>query len=81
MLAGGTTGTGMLARLGDRIALGRAIREEAQAMVRRRRSLAEAAAWTVARAPDLSEDERAFREAVALRVSRMFAFVGIDRRH
>ena len=35
----------MLARLGDRIALGRAIRDEAQAMVKARRRLAEAAAW------------------------------------
>jgi hypothetical protein len=69
----------MLARLGDRIALGRAIRAEAQAMVRSRRRLAEAAAWAAARAPDLDEDERSFREAVALRVSRMFAFVGFDR--
>ena len=43
--------------------------------------LAEAAAWTAARAPDLEDDERAFREAVAVRVSRMFAFVGSDRQH
>ena len=71
----------MLERIGERIALGRAIREEALALVRRRRGLAESAAWSAARAPDLSEDERAFREAVAVRVSRLFAFVGIDRRH
>jgi hypothetical protein len=71
----------MLARLGERIALGRAIREEAQGLVKRRRRLAEAAAWAAARAPGLGDDERAFREAVAMRVSRMFAFVGIDRRH
>jgi hypothetical protein len=71
----------MLDRLGERIALGRAIREEALAMVRTRKRLAETAAWTAARAPDLSEDERFFREAVALRVSRMFAFVGIDKQH
>jgi hypothetical protein len=71
----------MLARLDDRIALGRAIREAAQALVRRRRRRAEAAAWAAARAPGLNDEERAFREAVALRVSRMFAFVGSDRRH
>jgi hypothetical protein len=81
MLGAGATGTGMLARLGDRIALGRAIRKEAQALVRARRRRAEAAAWIAARAPGLNEDERAFREAVARRVSRMFAFVGIDKQH
>jgi hypothetical protein len=71
----------MLARLGDRIALGRAIRAEAQALVKARRRLAETAAWSAARAPGLSDEDRRFREAVAARVSRMFAFVGIDRQH
>ena len=71
----------MLDRIGARIALGREIRAEALAMVRARKRLAESAAWIAARAPDLSEDERVFREAVAVRVSRMFAFVGIERQH
>jgi hypothetical protein len=70
-----------LARLDDRIALGRAIRDRAVATVESRGRLAEAAAWTAARAPGLTEDERDFREAVAIRVSRMFAFVGIDKQH
>ena len=71
----------MLERLGDRIELGRAIRAQAEATVQRRGRLAESAAWWAARAPDLSEPERDFREAVAVRVSRMFAFVGIDKQH
>ena len=70
-----------LARLDERLALGRAIREQAAETVEARGRLAEAAAWTAARAPDLDPGERAFREAVAARVSRMFAFVGIERRH
>ncbi len=70
-----------LARLDERLALGRAIREQAAETVEARGRLAEAAAWSAARAPDLTDAERAFREAVALRVSRMFAFVGIERRH
>lgn len=68
-------------RIGERVALGRAIRDEADRVVAHRGALAEAAAWLRARAPGLSEAERGFREAVAARVSRMFAFVGIDRRH
>jgi len=68
-------------RLGQRIALGRAIRDEAERVVATRGRLAEAAAWALARWPGQSEAERRFREAVAARVSRMFAFVGIDRRH
>ena len=71
----------MEARLGERIALGRAIRAEAQTVVETRGRLAEAAAWAAARAPGLSESERLFREAVAARVSRMFAFIGIERQH
>jgi hypothetical protein len=70
-----------LARLDERLALGRAIREQAAETVEARGRLAEAAAWSAARAPDLDPGERAFREAVAVRVSRMFAFVGIERRH
>jgi hypothetical protein len=70
-----------LARLDERLALGRAIRERAEETVEARGRLAEAAAWTAARAPGLEPGERAFREAVAVRVSRMFAFVGIERRH
>ena len=71
----------METRLGHRIALGRAIRAEAQRLVRERGRLAEAAAWCAARAPGLSEPDRRFHEAVAVRVSRMFAFVGSDRPH
>jgi hypothetical protein len=71
----------MLQRLGDRIALGRAIRAEAQAIVRSRQRLAETAAWTAARAPGLSDEDRRFREAVAARVSRMFAFIGSEHQH
>jgi hypothetical protein len=71
----------LLARLDDRIELGRQIRDRAAATVMARGHLAEAAAWSLARAPDLSEAERDFREAVAVRVSRMFAFVGIDKQH
>jgi hypothetical protein len=71
----------MLERLGHRIELGRAIRAQAEATVERRGRLAEAAAWCAARAPDLTEHERSFREAVAIRVSRMFAFVGIEKQH
>ena len=71
----------LLARLDERIALGRAIRDRAAATVEERGRLAEAAAWTAARAPGLSPGERAFREAVAVRVSRIFAFVGIEKQH
>jgi len=71
----------LLARLDERIALGRAIREEASATVETRGRLAEAAAWAAARAPGLSPNERDFREAVARRVSRMFAFIGIEKQH
>jgi hypothetical protein len=71
----------MEARLGDRIALGRAIRDEAERLVQVRGRSAEAAAWAAAREGGLADRERLFREAVAVRVSRMFAFVGIDRRH
>lgn len=68
-------------RLAPRIALGRAMRAEAREIVADRGPLAEAAAWWAARAPQLSPEERAYREGVAQRVSRMFAFVGIDHRH
>ena len=71
----------LLARLDERIALGRAIRDRATETVEARGRLAEAAAWSAARAPGLSPGERAFREAVAIRVSRMFAFVGIEKQH
>lgn len=64
-----------------RIALGRAIREEAQDMVAQRGRLAESAAWARARDPRLTEEDRFFQEAVAARVSRMFALVGIERQH
>jgi hypothetical protein len=70
-----------IASLDDRIALGRAIRARAAATVSARGGLAEAAAWAAARAPGIDETERAFREAVAVRVSRMFAFVGIEKQH
>ena len=70
-----------IARLDDRIALGRAIRERATATVSDRGRLAETAAWAAARAPGIDDSERAFREAVAIRVSRMFAFVGIEKQH
>jgi hypothetical protein len=70
-----------LARLDARIALGRAIRDRARETVETRGRLAEAAAWSAARAPGLTPTERAFREAVAARVSRMFAFVGSEKRH
>lgn len=68
-------------RLDERLAVGRAIRERARLTVAERGRLAENAAWAAARAPGLDDGERAFREAVAARVSRMFAFVGMDRRH
>ena len=71
----------LLARLDERIALGRAIRDRATQTVEARGRLAEAAAWSAARAPGLSPGELAFREAVAIRVSRMFAFVGMDKQH
>ena len=71
----------LLARLDERLALGRAIRDRAAATVETRGRLAEASAWAAARAPGLSPAERDFREAVALRVSRMFAFVGIEKQH
>lgn len=71
----------MEARIGERIALGRAIRAEAERVVAARGPLAEAAAWTLARRPGQSAAERNFREAVAVRVSRMFAFAGPDRWH
>jgi hypothetical protein len=70
-----------LARLDARIALGRAIRDRARETVETRGRLAEAAAWSAARAPGLTPTERDFREAVAARVSRMFAFVGSEKRH
>jgi hypothetical protein len=70
-----------LSRLDERIALGRAIRDQASATVQTRGRQAEMAAWLAARAPDLSEAERAFQEAVAARVSRMFAFIGIEHQH
>jgi hypothetical protein len=68
-------------RLADRLALGRAIRRDAERMVIRRGILAEAAAWSAARSPDLNEEERLYREAVAHRISRMFALIGIENRH
>ena len=71
----------LLERLDERIALGREIRDRAMTTVKTRGRLAEAAAWAAARAPGLSDDEQTFREAVAVRVSRMFAFVGIDKQH
>ena len=71
----------LLARLDARIALGRAIRQRATETVETRGRLAEAAAWAAARAPGLTAAERDFREAVAMRVSRMFAFVGIEKQH
>jgi hypothetical protein len=71
----------MEARLGDRIALGRAIRDEADRLVQARGRKAEAAAWAAAREPGLADSERLFREGVAARVSRMFAFIGIGHRH
>jgi len=71
----------LIERLDERIALGRAIRDCALATVEERGRLAEAAAWAAARLPDLSGSEREFREHVAMRVSRMFAFVGIEKQH
>jgi hypothetical protein len=71
----------LLVRLGPRLEIGRAMRRQARAMVLARGPLAERAAWSAARAPDLSDDERRFREGVAIRVSRMFAFVGIEHQH
>ena len=71
----------LLERLDERLAVGRAIRDRASETVANRGRLAETAAWAAARAPGLSDRERAFREAVAVRVSRMFAFVGIERQH
>jgi hypothetical protein len=68
-----------VAELDERLALGRAIRERAAETVAARGRLADVAAWSAARAPDLPEQERFFREAVAARVSRMLAFVGIGR--
>lgn len=68
-------------RLDARLALGRAVREQASATVATRGHLAEAAAWTAARAPGLPEGERWFRELVAARVSRMFACPGSATRH
>lgn len=68
-------------RLDARLALGRAVREQATATVATRGRMAEAAAWSAARAPDLPDAERRFRELVAARVSRMFAFVGSETRH
>ena len=70
-----------LAELEERLALGRAIRDRATETVESRGRLAETAAWILTRAPGLSEDEVFFREAVAARVSRMFAFVGIEKQH
>ena len=71
----------LLERLDERLAVGRAIRDRASETVATRGRLAETAAWCAARAPGLDDGERAFREAVAVRVSRMFAFVGIERQH
>jgi hypothetical protein len=71
----------LLERLDGRLAVGRAIRQRASETVASRGRLAERAAWAAARAPGIDDDERAFREAVAIRVSRMFAFVGSDRQH
>lgn len=67
--------------LARHIALGREIRSAAERMVAKRGALAEAAAWLAARAPDLPDADRGFREAVAVRVSRIFAVAGSDRRH
>ena len=72
---------GRIARLAPHLALGRAMRDEARALVARRGRHAEAAAWFAARAPHLTSDERRYREGVAQRVSRMFALVGLNRRH
>lgn len=69
------------ARVRERVALGRAIREEAERVVADRGDLAETVAWTRARTPGQSAAARSFREAVAARVSRMFALVGREREH
>lgn len=74
-------GAEMEAQLAAHIALGREIRSEAERMVATRGQLAEAAAWLAARAPGIGEDDRGFREAVAARVSRIFAVAGGDLRH
>lgn len=71
----------MQVELAERVALGREIRSEAERLVASRGRLAEAAAWLAARAPGLPEADRGFREAVAARVSRIFALVGSERRH
>lgn len=71
----------MEAGLATRIALGREIRLEAERLISARGELAEAAAWLAARAPGLSERDRAFREAVAGRVSRIFALAGREQLH
>lgn len=71
----------LIESLDARLALGRAVREKASATVATRGQMAEAAAWTAARAPDLPEDERQFRELVAARVSRMFACPGSATLH
>jgi hypothetical protein len=71
----------MEADLAARIALGREIRSEAERMVTTRGRLAEAAAWLAARAPELGAADRGFREAVAVRVSRIFAVASSARRH
>jgi hypothetical protein len=81
MAMDGTELPAPLAHLAPRIARGRAIRTAARAIVATRGDLAERAAWIAARAPGLDADERAWREGVAARISRMFAFVGRDRRH
>ena len=83
-LAHGSEGAGgpaRIARLAPHIALGRAMRDEAHALVARRGRHAEAAAWLAARAPHLTADERRYREGIAQRVSRMFALIGTGRWH
>ena len=51
------------------------------ATVETRGRLAETAAWAAARAPDLTPANGISARRWALRVSRMFAFVGIENRH
>lgn len=67
--------------LAARIALGREIRSEAERIVATRGELAEASAWLAARAKGLGDGDRAFREAVAGRVSRILALARHDRVH
>jgi hypothetical protein len=55
----------------DQVRYRRAVRDAADGLVRAHGRVADQEAWRAARLPNLTRSERAFCEAVAMRVSRL----------